>query len=92
MPDDRSKIRASDDDRDRTARLLREHHAVGRLTLEEFNDRLERTYDARTLGELDDLLADLPAIDLYQLPAESLRPGRAPERSDWPLPWPRRDR
>ena len=25
------RIRASDDDRDRTASLLREHHAVGRL-------------------------------------------------------------
>ena len=31
------RIRASDEDRDRAASLLREHHAVGRLTPEEFS-------------------------------------------------------
>jgi len=46
----------------------------GRLTAEEFNDRLEKTFAARTLGELDELLADLPAIDLYQLPSAGIRP------------------
>jgi len=35
-------IRASDTDRDRAASLLREHHAAGRLTAEEFSDRLDR--------------------------------------------------
>jgi hypothetical protein len=70
------RIRASDADRDRVTSLLREHHAAGRLTAEEFHDRMERALDAKTLGELDELLADLPAIDLYQLPDASLR--RAP--------------
>jgi hypothetical protein len=72
------RIRASDADRDRVASLLREHHAVGRLTAEEFHDRMDKALDAKTLGELDDLMADLPAIDLYQLPDASLR--RAPPR------------
>jgi hypothetical protein len=58
------------------AALLREHHAAGRLTAEEFHERMDRALEARTLGELDELLADLPAIDLYQLPDASLR--RAP--------------
>lgn len=75
MPGD-PRLRASDADRDRTAQLLREHHAVGRLTAEEFNDRLEKALTARTLGELNELLADLPAIDLYQLPSAGIRPGR----------------
>ena len=75
MPGD-PRIRASDADRDRVAALLREHHAAGRLTAEEFHERMERALIARTLGELDELLADLPAIDLYQLPDASLR--RAP--------------
>lgn len=75
MPGD-PRLRASDADRERTAQLLREHHAVGRLTAEEFNDRLERVFAARTLGELDELLADLPAIDLYQLPSAGIRPSR----------------
>jgi hypothetical protein len=67
------RIRASDADRDRAAALLREHHAAGRLTAGEFSDRMERAMDAATLGELDELMADLPAIDLYELPAASLR-------------------
>jgi hypothetical protein len=73
MPGD-PRLRASDADRDRTAALLREHHAVGRLTGEEFEERLGKVFAARTLGELDDLLADLPAIDLYQLPSAGIRP------------------
>jgi hypothetical protein len=67
------RIRAADADRDRAAALLREHHAAGRLTAEEFHDRMEKAMDARTLGEIDELMADLPAIDLYQLPDASLR-------------------
>jgi hypothetical protein len=68
------RIRASDDDRERTVSLLREHHAAGRLTLDEFNERLDKAYAAKTLGELDDLMSDLPAIDLYRLPDASLPP------------------
>jgi Domain of unknown function (DUF1707) len=73
------RIRASDADRDRVAALLREHHAAGRLTAEEFGERMDQALEAKTLGELDQLLADLPAIDLYQLPDASLR--RIPPRS-----------
>jgi len=69
------RIRASDADRDRVASLLREHHAAGRLTAEEFHERMDRALEARTLGELDELMSDLPAIDLYQLPDASLRRG-----------------
>src|SRR3984885_2304706 len=71
MPGD-PRLRASDADRERTSQLLREHHGVGRLTAEEFQERLEKVFQARTLGELDALLADLPAIDLYQLPSAAL--------------------
>ena len=74
MPGD-PRIRASDADRDRVASLLREHHAAGRLTAEEFHERMDRALEARTLGELDELMTDLPAIDLYQLPDASLRRG-----------------
>jgi hypothetical protein len=81
------RIRASDADRDRTAALLREHHAAGRLTAEEFSERLDKTYAAKTLGELDELLADLPAIDLYQLPDASARRGRPGPSGGYPLPW-----
>jgi len=73
MPGD-PRIRASDADRERTAALLREHHAQGRLTPEEFNERLDRAFEAKTIGDLDALLADMPGIDLYRLPAHDIRP------------------
>jgi hypothetical protein len=60
-------LRASDEDRDRTAAQLREHHAVGRLTSDEFTERLDTAFRAKTVGELDGLLRDLPRIDLYRL-------------------------
>jgi hypothetical protein len=72
------RIRASDDDRDRAASLLREHHAVGRLTPEEFSERLDKVYEAKTIGELEELMADLPGIDLYRLPDASLPRYRTP--------------
>lgn len=83
MPRD-PKIRCGDADRDRTAALLRQHLAAGRLTPEEFHERLELAYAARTQGDLDELLADLPAIDLYELPDATLRRGQ-PGYGE--LPW-----
>jgi hypothetical protein len=71
-----SGVRASDHDRDRTANLLREHHAVGRLSPEEFTERLDRSFNAKTVDELDELTADLPTIDPYPLPAASLPKNR----------------
>lgn len=72
------RIRASDEDRDRAASLLREHHAAGRLDADEFNERLDQAYHAKTLGDLDQIMSDLPAIDLYRLPDENLRRYRGP--------------
>ena len=66
------RLRASDADRDRVAALLREHLADGRLTAVEFTERLSAVFAAKTMGELDELMADLPAIDLYQLPDSSI--------------------
>ena len=72
------RIRASDEDRDRTVSLLREHHAAGRLTAEEFNERIDKAYEAKTVGELDELMTDLPGIDLYRLPDAALPRYRGP--------------
>jgi len=71
-----SGVRASDQDRDRTANVLREHHAVGRLSPEEFTERLDKSFNAKTIDELDELTADLPHIDPYPLPAASLPKNR----------------
>ena len=53
-------LRASDADRDRVAVSLRDHAVAGRLTTDELDARTGRAFAARTLGELDALLADLP--------------------------------
>lgn len=53
--------RIGDADRDRAAEYLREHLAVGRLTQDEFDERLSTALQARTAAELDPLFADLPA-------------------------------
>lgn len=55
------ELRASDADRDRAIADLREHTAAGRLTLEEFSERVDRAVAARTLAELDDIGRDLPS-------------------------------
>jgi hypothetical protein len=56
------ELRASDADRDRTVAELREHTAVGRLTLEEFSERADRAVAAKTLSELEEIRGDLPAV------------------------------
>ncbi|MBT2376273.1 DUF1707 and DUF2154 domain-containing protein [Streptomyces sp. ISL-111] len=54
-------IRASDADRDRTADILREAMAEGRLTADEHAERVDLVYRAKTVGELQPLVRDLPA-------------------------------
>jgi|SRR5947209_6857973 len=62
QPPDRvgAHMRASDADRDRVATALRESYSEGRLTIDEFQERLEQAYGARTHGDLAVLTADLP--------------------------------
>jgi hypothetical protein len=53
--------RSSDAERDQAVASLREHLLAGRLTLEEFSERVGAAYEARTAEELERLEADLPA-------------------------------
>ena len=53
-------MRAGDADREAVAERLRGHHTDGRLDTDEFAQRVDRCYQAKTVGELDRLLADLP--------------------------------
>lgn len=54
-------LRASDADRDAVVATLSEHFQAGRLTTEELDERTGRALAARTLGDLSELTADLPA-------------------------------
>jgi hypothetical protein len=53
-------LRAADADREATGERLRHHHAEGRLDTEELQERIDRCYQAKTVGELERLLSDLP--------------------------------
>ncbi|MET9496472.1 DUF1707 domain-containing protein [Streptomyces sp. NPDC006552] len=63
-------LRASDADRDRIADILREALAEGRLDADEHAERIESVYRAKTVGELEPLVRDLPS-------AQSPRPAAA---------------
>jgi Flp pilus assembly protein TadB len=56
----RAVLRASDAERDEVAERLRQAAIDGRLLAEELEDRLAAALTARTHGELDALVADLP--------------------------------
>jgi hypothetical protein len=57
----REELRAADSDRQFVAERLQAALNEGRLTLSEYDERLAQTYAARTYGELDRMLDDLPA-------------------------------
>lgn len=70
-------LRASDADRDAVADALRSHCAAGRLPVEELEQRLAASLSARTVGELEQLLRDLPAQRRSSDPAGRREPGKA---------------
>ena len=53
-------LRASDAERESAVSQLREHGATGRLDIAELEQRIGAAYEARTHGELEALLHDLP--------------------------------
>ncbi len=74
-------MRAADADRAATAERLRLALEEGRLDLHEYDERLGRAYGAKTYGELDAVLADLPG------PAPAERSAVAPvQRGAEPAP------
>ncbi|MFF3322071.1 DUF1707 domain-containing protein [Streptomyces sp. NPDC002889] len=60
MTSELPEMRASDSERERVAERLREAVAEGRLDMDEFGQRLDAAYKARTHGELAPLVRDLP--------------------------------
>src|SRR4051794_41969544 len=74
-------VRASDDDRERTAEQLRGAAAQGRISVDELEERLQAAYGARTQGELVPIVADLPAAP--ERPAGRLPVRRGGGGSRW---------
>jgi hypothetical protein len=57
---DDASLRVSDADREQAVAALREHLLAGRLTLEEFSERVEGALQARVAAELARVQQDLP--------------------------------
>jgi Domain of unknown function (DUF1707) len=55
-------LRIGDAERDATMTQLREHFAAGRLTLDEVTQRIDLALTAKTQGQIDGLMADLPQL------------------------------
>jgi hypothetical protein len=66
-------LRISDAERESAVRTLGEHHAVGRLTYEEFVERMDQAYEARTHEQLDVLTSDLPEAHAPRVQAPKRR-------------------
>lgn len=72
-----SELRASDADRDRVADVLGQALAEGRLTADEHAERVERVFGARTVGDLEPLVRDLPGAHRRRAtPRYAQAPGR----------------
>jgi Domain of unknown function (DUF1707) len=72
QPRDRS-LRAGDGDRNAVADILREQHLAGRLESDEFQERLDRCYTAKTYDQLDGLIADFPSEEPARPPRRAWR-------------------
>lgn len=84
-------LRASDSDRERVVALLGEALADGRLSHEEYSERMPLALAARTLGELAALTSDLAAPEHQPLQLDGDRPvaalfTTADRRGRWVVP------
>jgi hypothetical protein len=78
-------MRAASADRERAVDVLKAGFAEGRLTQDEYNERMSRAYTARTYAELTAITADLPAgampmvypMPVYQPPVSTNSLARA---------------
>ncbi|MFE6717464.1 DUF1707 domain-containing protein [Streptomyces albidoflavus] len=81
MSEELPELRASDADREKVAERLRDAMAEGRLDMDEFGERLDAVYRARTYAELEPLTRDLPATGTG---APAARAGAEPGGENWP--------
>ena len=87
-------LRIGDAERDATMAQLREHFVAGRLTFDELTERIDLALAAKTQGQIDGLMADLPrpprgprAANGHSRPATRTRAGSWCSRcccSRWP--------
>ncbi|MFE5301639.1 DUF1707 domain-containing protein [Streptomyces sp. NPDC056632] len=80
--DPAGSLRASDADRDRIADILADALAEGRLDAEEHSERIDAVYRAKTVGELEPIVRDLPVAG--SRPQAAPAPLYGPEDAEGP--------
>jgi hypothetical protein len=83
------EIRIGDAEREAAVSALGEHYAAGRLTKEEYDERSEQAFAARTRSQLLPLFADLPrpqGAGAANAPSPGPRPGPGSDQS-WGFRW-----
>ena len=86
-------LRIGDAERDEAIALLREHMSAGRITAEEFDERMSAALTAKTRGELTVLFNDLPGrlpgdphtVQTMPAPIQPVA-GQHPARQSWYKP------
>ena len=68
------RLRIADSDRERAMADLAMHYADGRLDHEEYDERLDAIWTARTRADLAVLFSDLPRPQVSHPPARAARP------------------
>jgi len=74
------QLRVGDGDREAAVTALGDHYAAGRLTKDEFDERSESAWRARTASDLAALFGDLPRPVGAAAPAPPAPPVRTPHR------------
>lgn len=76
----RGSVRIGDAEREQASRALGEHYAAGRLTHEEYDERLAAALNAKTWSDLGPVFGDLPGPKPDRM---ALPPGIRPEALAW---------
>lgn len=86
-PDRRGpELRIADSEREGAVRVLGEHYAAGRLTKEEFDERADAAWAAKTASGLWPLFVDLPRLGAAQPgPPPPSPPASHRPASPWPV-------
>ena len=78
-----AQVRVSDAERDAIVTRLNDATSEGRLTLEEFSERVSQALVARTRGDLDVVVQDLPETAVGRVATSAVDGAGGSHRSRW---------
>jgi class 3 adenylate cyclase len=87
VSDELPSVRIDDAERERAVAFLRHHVSEGRITLDEFSDRVGSVYAAVTTTEIDVVTKDLPALPVRTTAMSTTTAPKAPSRTGRAVSW-----